>query len=166
MPHDDRALPTWLDLVPASASPAPSGIVVSGVASRTRPGLFAEWAGALGFPAYFGHNWDAFADCLTDLAWPDLEPAPEALTIVIEGAEHVLADEPLAQLTTFLEILDDVATGRNLGRPASPGTPPRLRIAVRYGSKQGLRRWQAAGLPTPLQPETDLRDFRAYDGRP
>jgi len=26
-------------------------------------------AGGLGFPAYFGMNWDAFSDCLTDMAW-------------------------------------------------------------------------------------------------
>ncbi|HEY8598077.1 MAG TPA: barstar family protein [Thermomicrobiales bacterium] len=30
-------------------------------------------ADALAFPPYFGRNWDAFADCLTDLSWL---PAP------------------------------------------------------------------------------------------
>lgn len=31
--------------------------------------FLSEAAAALTFPDYFGHNWDAFADCLTDMSW-------------------------------------------------------------------------------------------------
>jgi hypothetical protein len=31
--------------------------------------LFDECAEALAFPAWFGRNWDALADCLGDLSW-------------------------------------------------------------------------------------------------
>lgn len=31
--------------------------------------VFDRCAQALAFPAWFGHNWDALADCLTDLSW-------------------------------------------------------------------------------------------------
>lgn len=31
--------------------------------------FLSEFAKKLHFPDYFGHNWDAFNDCLTDLSW-------------------------------------------------------------------------------------------------
>jgi len=33
--------------------------------------LLKTMASALGFPDWFGHNWDALEDCLTDLSWRD-----------------------------------------------------------------------------------------------
>lgn len=41
-----------------------SGRLVDGKAS-----FLAACAQAMSFPAYFGHNWDAFEECLTDLSW-------------------------------------------------------------------------------------------------
>lgn len=40
------------------------GRAVTGAAA-----LFDRCAQVLGFPAWFGHNWDALADCLSDLGW-------------------------------------------------------------------------------------------------
>lgn len=37
------------------------------VASKST--LLDTFAQALAFPEHFGHNWDALADCLADLAW-------------------------------------------------------------------------------------------------
>lgn len=33
--------------------------------------VFAFYASTLSFPEYFGWNWDAFHDCITDLSWFD-----------------------------------------------------------------------------------------------
>jgi hypothetical protein len=41
------------------------------VAFADKPALLSNMASALGFPDWFGHNWDALEDCLTDLSWRD-----------------------------------------------------------------------------------------------
>jgi hypothetical protein len=41
------------------------------VAFSDKAQLLKNLAVALGFPDWFGHNWDALEDCLTDLSWRD-----------------------------------------------------------------------------------------------
>ncbi|MCX7960840.1 MAG: barstar family protein [Burkholderiales bacterium] len=51
--------------------------------------MLAAIARALDFPDWFGANWDALEDCLTDLAW---SPA-EAHVLLVEGAGEARADD-------------------------------------------------------------------------
>ncbi|MEZ5341581.1 MAG: barstar family protein [Acidimicrobiales bacterium] len=46
-------------------------ICVDVAAAADKAELLAAIADAAEFPSHFGHNWDAVADCLTDLAWLD-----------------------------------------------------------------------------------------------
>jgi RNAse (barnase) inhibitor barstar len=59
---------------------------------------------ALEFPAWFGHNWDALFDCLTDLSW---HPAP-GYVLVFEHAAAFREIQPEA-FDTALAIFSDVA---------------------------------------------------------
>jgi hypothetical protein len=51
--------------------------------------VFEAFSQALGFPGWFGRNWDALEDCLTDLSWR--EAAGDVL--LIERSEALAADE-------------------------------------------------------------------------
>ena len=72
--------------------------------------LLARLAQALGFPEWFGGNWDALEDCLADLSWR----AAAGHVLLIEGQGEL----PLDDLGVLIEILAAAAehwAGR--GRP-------------------------------------------------
>jgi hypothetical protein len=66
--------------------------------------LLARLASALRFPAWFGHNWDALADCLDDLSWL---PGSGYL-LVLEDSRRFYAAAP-RDYQVMLEILADAA---------------------------------------------------------
>lgn len=98
--------------------------VLSGTRARTTRELMDEFASQLEFPEYFGHNWNALADCLTDLSWLN----GLAYVIAIDQAGYLLEHEPENTLILFLRLMNDVceqwAAPVNLGedwdRPATP----------------------------------------------
>ena len=77
--HLEGRTPPWSSLlvVPHGATASsllkpPAGFAlrtIQGTHCRTSSGLFQEFAQALDFPDYFGHNWDALEECLADLEW-------------------------------------------------------------------------------------------------
>jgi RNAse (barnase) inhibitor barstar len=99
---------------------------------RTRPGLMDEWAAAAQFPPYFGGNWDALRDALSDL--------PEGGTFLVFDAQELLRDAAGKDLETLLAVL------REVRKDLAP-KPFRLILqaeAVHYN--QLLRRLQGLGL--------------------
>jgi hypothetical protein len=80
---------------------------VRGNKMRTVDALFNETAAAFQFPYYFGENWAAFSECLSDPSWLD----SEHFVMIAMQAEQILADEPL----------DLPAFGRALGRTIQKG---------------------------------------------
>jgi RNAse (barnase) inhibitor barstar len=70
-----------------------------------KEGLLREAAAALRFPDYFGHNWDALEECLTDMSW---QPAPGYL-ILCEHLESFGNQSP-GDFETVLGILRDAAS--------------------------------------------------------
>lgn len=71
----------------------------------SKEGFLSAVAEALSFPAWFGHNWDALEDCLTDMSWSNAE----GYVLVLRHADglHGLAE---GSFLSALRILADVST--------------------------------------------------------
>jgi RNAse (barnase) inhibitor barstar len=78
--------------------------ILRGKHCGTREELLDEFARGLDFPQYFGRNWDALEDCLTDLEWL----SAEAFVLIITNADQVLRNSP-GELKTLAGILASAA---------------------------------------------------------
>jgi hypothetical protein len=67
--------------------------------------LLERTAAALYFPSWFGHNWDAWFDCLTDLAWIERTPGYRVLLRRARGLQQAAPEV----LDTALAIAEDAA---------------------------------------------------------
>lgn len=88
----------------SSATPGVARVTIDLADCTTKAELLARVALAFAFPPWFGHNWDALADCLTDLSWL---PAP-GYVIVITHARTLRRSEP-ETWATFREVLDEAS---------------------------------------------------------
>ena len=90
--------------------------------SHGKQELLARLAQGLSFPDYFGENWDALIDCLSDLSW-------------VQAPETIIDHANIPQLSTrdlrlYLESLIDAAARR------TPEMLPRLRILFRVDDRK------------------------------
>lgn len=67
----------------------------SGFSNKTA--LLDELSTQCGFPAYFGHNWDALSDCLRDFSWITQEKI-----ILVHDISGI---QDLVLFKTYLEVL-------------------------------------------------------------
>ena len=56
----------------------------------SKAGLLGRAARALNFPKWFGKNWDALNDCLTDLSWLD----GQGWVIIFENSKDLASRKP------------------------------------------------------------------------
>jgi RNAse (barnase) inhibitor barstar len=63
-------------------------------------------ADTFAFPDWFGHDWDALYDCLTDLTWEN----PSAGHLVIYAGWQALAQEEPESFATALKIFKEAVT--------------------------------------------------------
>ena len=76
--------------------------LLDGAEIRGKERFLNHAAAVLSFPDYFGNNWDAFEDCLTDMSWHETD----GFLIVYDHFEAFAQHSP-DQFKMALEILQD-----------------------------------------------------------
>jgi len=96
--------------------PRLSVVSIPGKLCRTKSSLFRAFAEALRFPDYFGKNWDALEECITDLSW--LEAS--GYLLIVSDAEMLL-EKVDSDYKTFVSIMNDA--GKSWAERSSRPTP-------------------------------------------
>jgi hypothetical protein len=76
--------------------------IVRGEKSKDVTSFFDEVAAALQFPYYFGENWPAFEECITDLDWTP----GDAYLLMVNDASFLLRDADSLDFRTLLHTLE------------------------------------------------------------
>ena len=66
-----------------------------------KPGTLAAIAGALDFPDWFGANWDALEDCLTDLSWRKAAPRVLLFAGAVPGDDFGILRDVLESVAAY-----------------------------------------------------------------
>lgn len=126
---------------------------VRGSKMRSTEALMDELSAALQFPHYFGENWAALDECLSDMEW--LLPTA-GIVLVIRDAVEVLVGEDTAELDAFIRALANASSvygspveqGEWWDRPAV-GFHVVLQTSVEFADEL-VRRWRSFGAETAV----------------
>jgi hypothetical protein len=121
---------------------------------RTNDAFMNELAASLQFPWYFGQNWAAADECLSDLEWLPIE---NGVRLLIYSAAELLADEPSVlptAISLFQEAAAEYSTPIELG---SAGDRPAIQFEVILQAEPRdsallIDRWREAGADLPKWP--------------
>src|SRR5437588_13069294 len=101
-------------------APGPAAArVVRGGKATTAAAFFDECAAAWQFPLYFGENWDATLDCLSDLSWL----RAGAYVFCVADAGRLLEGAPAEEAQRFLALVNDSASRWNRPEQSRPARP-------------------------------------------
>lgn len=112
---------------------------------KTKNGLFVEAASALGFPDYFGKNWDAFQECMNDREeWL----SPGNYLLVFTDADQLLCSDTEKNFETLMNVLTRATKDWNEGinnqrlsdarREEYSGAKPNLKLIFQINPNKDL----------------------------
>lgn len=72
--------------------------------ARSAEDIHRIFGKALHFPEWYGNNWDALADCLTDMSWNEAD----GYLIILQSAGALASNDPQA-LDTLISVLQETS---------------------------------------------------------
>lgn len=118
--------------------------VIEGASCKTLNEFFVEFSRVLEFPSYFGRNWDALDECITDLEWmPGC-----GYILLVQNADQLLSEEAKKQYDIFLAIMKKAGEEWSIpqtGEWARPAIPFHVVLLVSNDKKETRSDW---ALPT------------------
>jgi hypothetical protein len=111
--------------------------IMRGVRMGTFEELNNEVAASLQVPWYFGNNWHAIRDCITDLDWL----GRKAFVVSITSCEKILSNETMEDRIAFGELLVDASeawsrTDNEYEKWLRPAQP--FHILLHFGDKSKI----------------------------
>lgn len=125
--------------------------VVRGHKCTRASSLFDEFAAAFQFPYYFGENWNAFSECLSDLEWI----AAEAVVIAITQAGDLLADASPEEFKTLFSILATVSEEWSNTEPEDGFLGRTLQILLQVEDRRDLEAVESRLRDAGIEAEID-----------
>ena len=170
--HLSNPSPPWSSLLVIPRGSSTTGVVkvpagfllrtIEGKKCRSASPLFAEFARALSFPEYFGHNWDALEECLADFEWL---PA-KGYILLITDAHAVLPDDE-EEYETLLEVLSDAGEAWSKGQTADGRCAPfHVLFVVSEQDRAKRKRWELEEFVSDKQSPPKLKSRPKRSGEP
>lgn len=125
--------------------------VADGSDCKNRSDLFTQLARLLEFPAYFGRNWDALDECITDLEWMP----GRGYVLIVKNADRLLSEETQDIYDIFIRIMKKAGeewSTPQAGEWARSGIPFHVLLTVSKSEKDTRANWNVPEI------QHDLRD--------
>jgi RNAse (barnase) inhibitor barstar len=111
--------------------------VIDGSTCKNRSDLFSNLASLFEFPSYFGRNWDALDECITDLEWMP----GRGYILLLKNADQLLSEDARESYATFIGIMKKAGEEWSIpqvGEWSRQATPFHVLLAV-SDSKRNMR---------------------------
>ena len=113
-------------------------------------GLFSEFANVLKFPAYFGNNWAALDECITDLEWL---PA-SGYVLLLKDADQLLVDDSREEYAKFVRAMKKAGEEwsiQQIGEWPRESTPFHVLLTIHDHKKEAREDWMVPSISLDTQ---------------